>query len=67
MKLFEIEGIKKENVVAFGDGWNDLEMLQIVGEGVAMGNADEELKKIVGRTCDTNDNDGIAKYLEKYL
>jgi len=53
--------------VAFGDGWNDLEMLQIVGEGVAMGNADEELKKIVGRTCDTNDNDGIAKYLEKYL
>ncbi len=67
LKLFEIEGIKKENVVAFGDGWNDLEMLQIVGEGVAMGNADEELKKIVGRTCDTNDNDGIAKYLEKYL
>mgnify|MGYP003591273747 CR=1 FL=1 len=67
LKLFDIEGINKENVVAFGDGWNDLEMLQMVGEGVAMGNADEELKKIVGRSCDTNDNDGIAKYLEKYL
>lgn len=67
LKLFEIEGIKAEEVIAFGDGWNDLEMLQIVGEGVAMGNADEELKNLIGRVCDTNDNDGIGKYLEKYL
>ena len=67
LKLFEMEGINKENVIAFGDGWNDLEMLQLVGEGVAMGNADEELKRVVGRSCDTNDNNGIAKYLAKYL
>lgn len=67
LKLFQLEGINAEKVVAFGDGWNDLEMLQIVGEGVAMGNADDELKTIVGRVCDTNDNDGIGKYLEKYL
>ncbi|MBN1469350.1 MAG: HAD family phosphatase [Fusobacteriaceae bacterium] len=67
LKLFEMEGINKKNVIAFGDGWNDLEMLQLVGEGVAMGNADEELKKVVGRSCDTNDNNGISKYLAKYL
>lgn len=67
LKLFEMEGINKEKVIAFGDGWNDLEMLQLVGEGVVMGNAEEGLKKAVGRTCDTNDNNGIGKYLEKYL
>jgi len=67
LKLFEMEGINKDKVIAFGDGWNDLEMLQIVGEGVVMGNADKELMEIIGNTCDTNDNDGIGKYLEKFL
>lgn len=67
LKLFEMEGINKDKVIAFGDGWNDLEMLQIVGEGVVMGNAEDELKTIIGNTCDTNDNDGIGKYLEKFL
>lgn len=67
LKLFEIEGINKENVIAFGDAWNDLEMLQIVGQGVAMGNAEEELKKLVGRSCGSNDEDGIGEYLEKQL
>lgn len=67
LKLFEMEGIDKTKVIAFGDGMNDLEMLQIVGEGVVMGNGSEELKKLIGRVCDTNDNDGIAKYLEQYL
>ena len=38
-------GLKPENAVAFGDGLNDIEMLQTVGCGVAMGNAHEELKK----------------------
>lgn len=67
LKLFQMEGINKDKVIAFGDGWNDLEMLKIVGEGVAMGNAEEELKILIGNTCDTNDNDGIGKYLEKFL
>jgi len=66
-KLFEIEGINKDKVIAFGDAWNDLEMLQVVGHGVAMGNADEELKRLVGRSCGTNDEDGIGKYLEEQL
>lgn len=67
LKLFQIEGIDKDKVIAFGDAWNDLEMLQIVGHGVAMGNAEEELKKLVGRSCGTNDEDGIAEYLEKII
>lgn len=67
LKLFEIEKIDRNKVIAFGDGWNDIEMLELVGEGVVMGNADEKLKNRVGRHCDTNDNNGIAKYLEKYI
>lgn len=67
LRLFEMEGINKDKVIAFGDGWNDREMLQLVGEGVVMGNADEELKAFIGRSCDTNDNNGIAKYLKKFL
>ena len=66
-KLFLMEGININKVIAFGDAWNDLEMLQIVGHGVAMGNAEEELKTLVGRSCGTNDEDGIGEYLEKQL
>ena len=66
-KLFLMEGINIDKVIAFGDAWNDLEMLQIVGHGVAMGNAEEELKTLVGRSCGTNDEDGIGEYLEKQL
>jgi len=67
-RLFQMYDINIENVIAFGDGMNDVEMLTMVGEGVAMGNAPDEVKTYVnGKICDTNDNDGIAIYLEQYL
>ncbi len=67
-RLFELHNINIENVVAFGDGMNDLEMLQIVGKGVVMSNGSDELKKLInGDICGSNDEDGIGNYLEKYL
>ncbi len=67
-RLFKLHNINIENVVAFGDGMNDLEMLQVVGKGVVMSNGSDDLKRLVnGDICGSNDEDGIGNYLEKYL
>lgn len=58
--LFRRLGIYSERCVAFGDSRNDLEMLAGVGEGVAMGNACEELKKVARSVCPPSWEDGIA-------
>lgn len=56
-----------EDVIAFGDDYADIEMLKIAGVGVAMGNAIKEVKEIADIVIESNDNDGIAKYLEKIM
>jgi len=58
-------GIKPAEVVAFGDDLNDTDLLHAMGLGVAMGNARKEIKVATHHMCDTNDNDGIAKWLEE--
>ncbi|WP_414043881.1 Cof-type HAD-IIB family hydrolase [Macrococcus sp. EM39E] len=57
-------GIEKENVIAFGDQLNDMEMIRDAGIGVAMGNAHPDLKQIADIVTDDNNSDGIAKVLE---
>lgn len=57
-------GFTMENVMAFGDGLNDVEMLSQVGEGVAMGNACEEVKALAKHTTLPIYKDGIAHFLE---
>lgn len=54
-----------KNVVAFGDNYNDIEMLKSVGLGVAVSNANDEVLAIADRITDTNKNDGVAKMIEK--
>jgi len=49
------------------DGKNDIEMLSTVGCGIAMGNADEEVKKYAKEVTDTVHNDGVAIGIEKYI
>lgn len=61
-KTLEFFGINREDSIAFGDGNNDIPMLQAVGKGIAMGNASEELKEIADEVCDSVENDGIYKY-----
>lgn len=64
-KLAKELGISVENTYAFGDGLNDLEMLQRVGTGVAMDNGFDELKAAADMVTDSVFSDGIAKGLEK--
>ncbi len=52
-----------DKVIAFGDNGNDIEMLKAADVGVAVGNARDEVKTIADLVIDTNDNDGVAKYL----
>lgn len=58
-------GIGVENAMAFGDGLNDLEMLQAVGYGVAMGNAEPELKAVADYVTLPIEQDGILNALKK--
>lgn len=67
LRLGELLGIAREEIMACGDGYNDLEMLTEVGLGVAMGNAEQALKDIADYITDTNDNDGVAKAIEKFV
>jgi len=53
--------------VAFGDDCNDFEMLGAAGIGVAMGNAIDKIKATADHITDTNDNDGVAKWLEENI
>ena len=55
-------GITTEETIAFGDADNDLEMLQLAGIGVAMGNASEKLKAAAAAHCRTVMEDGIYWY-----
>ncbi|NLJ19249.1 HAD hydrolase family protein, partial [Globicatella sulfidifaciens] len=57
-----------DNILAFGDENNDLEMLEYAGLGVAMKNATEEIKAAANDiTRLTNDEDGLADYLIRYF
>ena len=64
--LAEKLGIKQEEVMAIGDGNNDVEMLEYANYGVAMGNATELARKAAKYITDTNGNDGVAKAIKKY-
>jgi len=46
---------------------NDIDLLQYCGVGVAMGNALPEVKAVADQICDSNENDGIAKWIEKNI
>ena len=60
-------GIRPEEVIAFGDAENDLEMIQFAGHGVAMGNACDALKDAADEVTLSNNDDGIALSLEHLL
>jgi Cof subfamily protein (haloacid dehalogenase superfamily) len=59
--------ITKENVMSFGDYNNDLELIEASGYGIAMENAIDEVKNVAFAVTDTNNNNGIAKAIKKYI
>ena len=65
--LASITDIDLKNIIAFGDDYNDIEMLRGCGIGVAVSNAVDEAKAVANCICDTSDNDGVAKWLEERI
>lgn len=64
-KLCTLRGIPLSDAVAFGDNYNDVEMLEAVGSGVLMGNAPEELKKRIPMHTKDNNHEGIYYALKE--
>jgi Cof subfamily protein (haloacid dehalogenase superfamily) len=60
-------GLRAEEVIAFGDSHNDIEMLRVAGTGVAMANAGAEVRAVADSIAPSNDDDGIAVVLEDVL
>lgn len=67
MELGELLGIRPEEIMACGDGDNDIGMLKRAGLGVAMGNAEEDVKAAADYVAETNDDEGAAKAIVKYV
>lgn len=63
--LSDYLNIKTEEMIAFGDDYSDIGMLKLCGTGVAMGNAIPQVKEIADYITLSNDEDGVAVYLEK--
>jgi hydroxymethylpyrimidine pyrophosphatase-like HAD family hydrolase len=65
-KLCEILDLQRNEIVAVGDGENDLSMIQYAGLGVAMENATDILKKEANYITLSNDNNGISHVIQKF-
>lgn len=65
--LAEKLGVRREEIIAIGDNYNDMDMIQYAGLGVAMGNAPQYLKEIADFVTYSNDEDGVRHVLEKFI
>lgn len=66
LELCRCLGVDPTQTMSFGDGLNDITMLQTAALGVAMENADPEVKAAADFVTDTNDRDGVAKAIEQF-
>lgn len=60
-------GINASQVICMGDAENDHHMIRYAGLGVAMGNATDETKAIANHITDSNDDSGVAKFIEEFI
>ncbi|SHJ46973.1 Cof-type HAD-IIB family hydrolase [Hespellia stercorisuis] len=67
LRLGEMLGIRREEIMACGDGNNDLDMLKTVGFAVAMKNAESSVKAAADYITGTNDEQGVAKAIEHFV
>ena len=65
--LVEHNGIDLSDVIAFGDDINDLGMLKLAGTAVAVSNAIDEVKAVADHITESNDQDGVAKFLDRII
>jgi HAD superfamily hydrolase (TIGR01484 family) len=66
LKTLEFFGIDKSEAIAFGDGENDIDMVELVGLGIAMGNGNVKLKNVADYITKKSNEDGIQYALKKY-
>lgn len=66
-KLAHYYGVNREEVLAIGDGENDISMIKFAGLGVAMGNSNQLVRDSADFTSLTNDENGVAFVLKKFL
>ena len=66
-RLLEHLGMKREQMICCGDGFNDRSMIEFAGLGVAMENAQEEVKAVADYITASNDKDGIVEVVEKFI
>ena len=65
--LLRAKGLTPANLMACGDGWNDLPMIRLAGLGVAMGNAQAPVKAAADWLTADNDHDGVGLVVEKFI
>ncbi|HZJ82762.1 MAG TPA: Cof-type HAD-IIB family hydrolase [Clostridia bacterium] len=65
--LAGLKGIDRDHIMAIGDSYNDISMIKYAGLGVAMENAPDEVKKWADYITGTNDDDGVAKVINKFV
>jgi len=65
--LAEHMGFTREQTVAFGDGENDVELVEWAGYGIAVANAHERVKAVADRICPPAEEEGVAQVLDAYL
>ena len=65
-KIGELYNIRREEMIAIGDGLNDLSMIEYAGLGVAMENAEQAVKDIAQYITASNDEDGVAQVIETF-
>ena len=66
-RLLEHLGLPREALIACGDGYNDLSMIQYAGLGVAMENAVLPVRKEADYVTASNNEDGVAEVIEKFM
>ena len=59
--------LRRDELIAIGDGYNDASMIQFAGLGIAMANAQEEVRKQADRITLSNDEEGVAAIVEQLL
>ena len=66
-QLLKLLGMEREEMIACGDGYNDLSMIEFAGLGVAMENAVRPVRSAADYVTFSNNDDGVAHVVEKFL
>ena len=67
IKMLNLFNISPSKCIYFGDDFDDVAPIEKCGVGVAMENAIDECKKVCNYICKTNDEDGVANFIEEFL